>query len=181
MKNAIGWQSEAESRYQRHLKFDPPCGRVQLLLLKRNKNSVYRERGRRCRYFEKIPNADAGKYFHRPILNAKQSAICFWPKGQADRHVGNDIDGPKLCPRIDPEWGEKGNCRRIHHDRVFPREISDCGTYPSAHGVLYEKCRVFSRQFCWKRGATTKCREFCRKNVGFVWKARKKNSFFKKM
>ena len=38
--------------------------------------------------------------------------------------------------------------------------------------TLYEKCRVFSRQFCWKRGTTTKCRDFCRKNVGFVWKAR---------
>ena len=81
LKNAIGWQSEAESRYQRHLKFDPPCGRVQLLLLKRNKNSVYRERGRRCRYFEKIQNADAGKYFHRPILKKPSRAqFVFGPK-----------------------------------------------------------------------------------------------------
>ena len=44
--------------------------------------------------------------------------------------------------------------------------------------TLYEKCRVFSRQFCCKRG--TKCMEFSEKNVGFVWKATKKKFFFQK-
>ena len=32
--------------------------------------------------------------------------------------------------------------------------------------TLYEKnVGFFSRQFCWKRGTMTKCREFCRQNL----------------
>ena len=77
------------------------------------------------------------------------------------RRIGWNISGPMV--RLIRTFLQR-NGRRINDIR---------------RNTLYEKCRVFPDNFVGKEAQRHKCREFCRQNVGFVSKARKKFVFYK--
>ena len=77
------------------------------------------------------------------------------------RRIGWNISGPMV--RLIRTFLQR-NGRRINDIR---------------RNTLYEKCRVFPDNFVGKEAQRHKCREFCRQNVGFVSKARKKFVFHK--